>query len=58
MSLTHDFSYIQFVLPLIHSDSLRIVSVILPSFVLQDQTFKENILDPLSAVVPNGLVCC
>ena len=58
MSLTHDFSYIQFVLPLIYSDSLRIVSVILPSFVLQEQTFEENLLDPLGAMVPNGLVCC
>lgn len=54
MSLT--FSYIQFVLPLIYLNSLRIVSVILPSFVLQEQTFEENLLDPLSAVVPKGLV--
>lgn len=58
MSLTHDFSYIQFVLPLIYSDSPRIASVILPGFVLQEQTCEENLLDPLSAVVPNGLACC
>lgn len=58
MSLTHEFSYIQFVLPLIYSDFLRIVSVILPSFVLQEQTVEESLLNPLSAAVPNGLVSC
>jgi len=57
MSLTHDFSYIQYILPLIFSDSLRTVSVILQGFMLQGQTFEENFLDPLSATAPDGLVC-
>lgn len=32
-----------------YSDSLRTVSVILTSLVFQEQTWEENLLDPLSA---------